>query len=1137
MLYPLVGAAGTGKTTYMIERIRQLCAEGEKVLLLVPEQFSFEMERRILLEVGRQSVGLVEVKSFSHFCRKVFMEFGGGAGQYITDAAKAMLMHSSLHQLKDKLEQYGKAASRPGFAASALKLIEQFKNAGTKPEDLQKFAELCGEERLKSKCMELHEIYSVYQANLEQGFVDDREDLARAVELLRGKNYFKNHYIFLDSFRDFTPVEREMISVMMESCKGIYLSIMAKNIENKGKKSNNDSNDVFKVVKDNALHIISAAKERLMPVSAPLYFEKAHRYRYEELEWLAQMLTEIRPQPLNGDCDALTVYQAADPYEELRYTAAQISHLIKNEGYHYKDFTIITRDLAKYQTAMEQLFRRYDIPLFWDNRMDIRHVAVVRALLEALDAVQTNFATEHILALAKSPLMGLEHTAVLELENYCYLWSVKKEQWLQPFSGNPQGITARLDDEDKALLERINTTASAVMTPLLHLKEALSDADGLQFAQGVYSFLEEVSARDKLKAAFATEGLLYEEMLQQNNEAWDILMDLLDTMAAILKGQITPMDQLIELFRMGIEASDFGTIPNTLDQVAVGTADRIRPNAPKVVFVLGMNQGEFPPKIQEQPFFTDGERETLLEAGIQLGPTIVRQNDYEQLYLYSALTAASERLYLCYHLSLSDGSECAPSPLIRSILSLTNNRALLTKEQLGELFFAANEATVFDTLCRQYRRDEPMISALYEYIKRADSGEKLEVLESVLSRRGFAMEDEEMASQLFGREMRLSPSNVDKYFSCPFSYYCYAGLRLRARRKADYSSLEAGSLLHHLLAEMITRHGGKGLQDLSMAQLEQESAHLVDAYLADCMGDPDKLKKRSQYLFRTLAHRASYILKQLGDEFAQSEFEPLYCELPIRPYSQVEPVIFESNDGVRLSIEGIVDRVDVMEKNGRRYARVIDYKSGGQSFSFTEMYHGLKLQMLLYLLSICENGKGKLRDAVPGGVLYFPATDAALQTAHSSDGEAVKQQRRKHYKMTGLVLEDEDCIFGMEQPQVKQSKKGEQKQVMGEYIPVKSTANGWHASQSKLATEPQMKLIFKHIRRLMTDMADDLTHGHIDAKPLGTKSQQPCTYCEFKSICQVPNSGRQTVFEAMKTLSKEECFESLAQQYNEEGEE
>ena len=246
---------------------------------------------------------------------------------------------------------------------------------------------------------------------------------------------------------------------------------------------------------------------------------------------------------------------------------------------------------------MEQIFRRYDIPLFWDNRMDIRHVALIRGLLSALDAVYSKFDTEHVLALAKSPLLGLDYTAVLELENYCYTWSISKEQWLTTWDNNPRGISAAFSEEDKAELERINATAQAIMEPLRHPQAALQDADGLQFASAIYGFLMEIDAREKLRSAFASEGLLYEQILQQNNEAWDVLMDLLDTMANVLEGHILPLEQLCELFRMGIEASDFGTIPNTLDQVAVGTADRIRPNEPKVVFVLGMNQGEFPPQL------------------------------------------------------------------------------------------------------------------------------------------------------------------------------------------------------------------------------------------------------------------------------------------------------------------------------------------------------------------------------------------------------------------------------------------------------------------------------------------------------------------------------------------------------------
>ena len=1132
MLYPLVGPAGSGKTTYIVEKIRQLCAQGERVLLLVPEQFSFEMERRILLEVGAQAVTQVEVKSFSHYCRKVFMEYGGGAGQRISEAAKYMLMHVTLGEVRDKLEQYGRASTRSGFVPSALQMIDQFKNAGITPQDLQKFSSLCEEERLQQKTAELYEIYSVYQAQLENGFSDEREDLARCVELLRGKNHFKNLHVFLDSFRDFTPVEREFISVIMESCKGIYLSIMSKNLELNRKNTKPEESDVFKVVKDNALHIISAAKNVNVPVAAPEKFIEYHRFQSEELEWLADSLTELSPEPYEKNCDAIRFYEAADPYEELRFTAAQIAQLVKNEGFHYRDFTIIARTLEKYQTSMEQIFQRYEIPLFWDNRMDIRHVALIRGLLSALDAVHSKFDTEHVLALAKSPLLGLDYTAVLELENYCYTWSISKEQWLTSWDNNPRGISAVVSEEDKAELERINATAQTIMEPLRYLQAALQDADGLQFASSIYGFLMEIDAREKLRSAFASEGLLYEQILQQNNEAWDVLMDLLDTMANVLEGHILPLEQLCELFRMGIEASDFGTIPNTLDQVAVGTADRIRPNEPKVVFVLGMNQGEFPPQLTEQPFFTDGEREKLLESGIQIGPTIVRQNDYEQLYLYSALTAASQRLYLSYHLTLSDGSECAPSSLFRSLLQLSGAK-LLKKEDVGELFFAVNEETAFEILCRQYRQDNGAVTALYDYVKNGENGHRMELMEEILNRNDFAIDDSGLARELFGSSMHLSPTNVNKYFSCPFSYFCYTGLHLRARKKADYSSLEAGNLLHHLLSEMILRHGGKGLRELSIGELESESRQIVDDYLQDCVGDPDKLQKRSQYLFQNLAHRASYILKQLADEFAQSEFEPLYCELPIRKGSAVPPVVFETDEGIRLSIEGIVDRVDVMEKNGRRYARVIDYKSGGQKFSFTEMYYGLKLQMLLYLLSICENGSGKLKDAVPGGVLYFPAQDAALSVERNSSSDSVQRERRKNYKMSGLVLEDEDCIFGMEQPQTVVSKGKEKKQVQGEYIPVKSTANGWHATQSKLANEAQMQLIFKHIRHLMTEMADNLSHGKIEALPAGTKSEQPCTFCEFRHICQHQDSDKKTVFESMK---KDECFDELEKRYSEGGE-
>lgn len=1136
MLKLIVGPSGSGKTTYMMAELRRLWQAGGQVLLLVPEQFSFQMERRVLLELGGKAQGQVLVKSFSHLCRWVYQQYGGGAGQPISEAARLILLSLTLDDLGSSLKEYGRAAKKPGFAPALLQLFDQCKNAGVSPQDLADFSQEEPGERLREKTLELSQLYETYQAYVSRSFVDERDDLARCIQLLQGKNAFKDWTVLVDSFRDLTPMEQKMLDVMLESCKGMELSILSNNLEITGKNENQNENNSFNIVKENALHIISLAKQRQRPVAAPIKLKEAPRYKKPQLAWLAENLTKLSPKAYEGPQGGVHVYRGADPYDELRFAAAQISHLVKTEGLRYRDFTIIVRDMEQYETSVDALFRQHEIPLFRDRRREIRSVALIRGVQEALEAVRCNFATEHMLALAKSPLLGLDSTTVLELENYCRVWRIQRQQWLSPFEGNPDGLSARPDPEQAQRLERLNACAAALREPLLHLKEALQEADGLAFAQGIYGYLEEIGAREKLRQAFGREDLLYEKLLQENSEAWDLLMDLLDTLAQLLKGRVLPLEQLCELFRLGVEASDFGTIPNTLDQVTIGSADRIRPNEPKIVFVLGMNEGEFPPQLTEQPFFTGSERQALLEKGLALGPTIPRQSDYEELYAYSALTAASQGLYLCYHQLNQKGEAAQPSLRLRQILSLSGVREQ-SRQSLGEGFFAVNGPSAFMAYCRESAQHSAAGTALRQVLEEEGWSPRLRQVEQALEQRPFALEDKNLAWELFGPVLHLTSTNVDQYFSCPFAYFCYSGLHLREPRRADYSALEAGNLLHHLLAQMVSRHGGKGLGELSFEQLEQESAQLVEDYLRDCAGDPEKLRQRSQYLFRSLSRRAAYLLRQLGEEFQQSQFEPLYCELPIRPGSLVPPVQFGSPSGLRISIEGIVDRVDVMEAQGRRYARVVDYKSGGQTFSFGEMVRGLKLQMLLYLLSICQNGQGPLEGAVPAGVLYFPAKEASVSVPPGTSSQEVAQLRRKQYRMTGLVLEDDVCIQGMERPQLVpgKGKNAEPRpMIKGTYIPVESTAKGYHA-RSKLVTEGEMGEIFRHIRRLMGQMAEELSQGEIPASPQGTKSRPPCTYCAYRSICRRQEEAPAQELESLKREDAFALLSQLDQQEDEEG--
>ena len=111
------------------------------------------------------------------------------------------------------------------------------------------------------------------------------------------------------------------------------------------------------------------------------------------------------------------------------------------------------------------------------------------------------------------------------------------------------------------------------------------------------------------------------------------------------------------------------------------------------------------------------------------------------------------------------------------------------------------------------------------------------------------------------------------------------------------------------------------------------------------------------------------------EELQSSDFQPIAFELGFGRNETLPPVQLKVN-GVQVSISGFVDRVDGWEHNGRLYVRVMDYKTGHKSFDLTDVWHGLNLQMLLYLFTLEEKGMpGVDRPVVPAGVLYLPARE------------------------------------------------------------------------------------------------------------------------------------------------------------------
>nr|CRY93926.1 hypothetical protein [uncultured prokaryote] len=399
--------------------------------------------------------------------------------------------------------------------------------------------------------------------------------------------------------------------------------------------------------------------------------------------------------------------------------------------------------------------------------------------------------------------------------------------------------------------------------------------------------------------------------------------------------------------------------------------------------------------------------------------------------------------------------------------------------ELGERLFCAREADFLEDIRFLRPRIETLFELVLDYDRRLMNAKRQRSLLDFSDLEHFAV-------QL----LRLSPSRVERYFTCPFAYFCSGGLNLQPRRKVEISPLQSGTMIHFVLERMVSAHRGKGLGELSWEQMQQEVEALLHEYLAERVSRTETLSKRFHYLFERLSITLTRLLRQLAQEFAQSQFEPIRFELPIRQGGEVAPLELCLADGTQVSVEGTVDRVDLMEQDGRRYVRVVDYKSGSKTFRLDDVYYGLNLQMLVYLFAIWKNGKGPLENCLPAGVLYLPAKDHIIQAARQTTDEQIEKEHQKKYRMNGLVLEDPVCVAGMEE------------KVSGVFIPVRTKNDGSFDARSSLATLEQMGSIQRHIERVLSEMASGLQQGGIAAEPADGLGYEPCKYCDYQPICQ-----------------------------------
>ena len=1113
------GRAGSGKTTAILQEIAALCAQGEgRQVLLVPELNSHRMERRLAAATGNHGARTAEVLTFSRLADRVFSEVGGLAQQMLTPAGQLLTLQEAARRVQGGLSVWNGLADKPELLKEALRLIDECKTCAIAPEALFAASEECEDTALAAKLGDLAQLLTAYERLCDESLPDPRDRLTHLRDRLGACHVLDGASVYLDGFLGFTPQELAVIDAMLAAgaplaaavtCDMAYPEIFVtgcktvKTLTRMAKRHNKTAQQIdlgaSRIARPAGLAAVES--ESLLPVRTP-----------------------------HEDAHGVHLYAAASPFDECEHAAAYIRRKVRDEGARYRDFVVAARDIEPYSAFLAMAMARYDVPVFLAEKPDLLSRPPMALVTGALDAAQSYFKYEDLFGCLKTGLTSLTRDEVDKLENYVLTWNIRGGAWERDWTEHPDGYGLPFDDRSRAQLTELNELRARAIAPFSALREALKGENPApDCVRALYAFLLAVDAPGRMSeraAAHEAAGRL--QLADEYRQLWEILVSAMEQFAWVCGDTPLTAERFAQLFRLVLGEYDVGTIPVSLDRVTCGNIERACLENAKYVILLGVNDGQIPKAPSSTSLLSDMDRDKLDALGVELKAYGEERLLMEQETLYRALACPTDELLLSWHLTDASGGESRPSYFIGTVQELLP----------GVSFSAHQTETVRDRLqaerpavelaCAYLSGDRTAaVRAAYAYYKDDER-----VHNAAAQKRGRGpLVSPHTIDGLYGKRLNLTASRVDTFYSCRFAFFMQYGLKAKPRKAARFDALETGTFIHYVLEHALDalgkQEGGAAAADGQTVRRVCRAA--VRQYVQEELGGLETKTARFRYLFQRLVRTVEQILDNVLEELRVSDFAPIDYEVDFSRGGDLPPV--ECADGdLSVSLSGKVDRVDGYIKNGRLYLRVMDYKSGKKSFSLSDIWYGLNMQLIIYLYALQQEGldryrqrlEAELNEIVPAGVLYVPVRDELPDAPRDVDEDALRAMRDKALRRSGLLSDDMELLEAMEH-----GLEGD-----GRFIPVsikvkKGEDEPTLAAKSAVADLAKFGRLARYTHEKLLEMGRELRNGSVTADPCKKdKNSSYCDWCEFRAACRFDETAGDKA-RWLKHLSDEDFWQQV----------
>lgn len=904
----IYGRAGTGKSTVILEQVKNNLHSEVKQYIIIPEQFSYSEEKKLMAELQENSIINAEVITFKRMAERVQTEVAGRTKSLLSKSGKAMIMYSILDKQKDKLQYIKNSSNNIDLG---IQTIKDFKKNVIKYQDIEGLIESVDKPLLKAKLQDVNIIYSEYEKCIQEKFLDEEDKISKLATSLESSTMFDNSDIYIDEFSGFTKQEYQVIAKLLKKARKVRLAICLDELNEKNK------TDIFYFNKSAVEELIDIATECGVEVEKPIYLNKQYKLKKPELKHLEQNLYAPTYAKYAGEVKNIKTILTLNPYEEIEYVAKNIIKLVRDEGYKYSDIAIIARNIDEVQSKVKAILGNNGIPVFIDNKEDLARSQFIKYILALLEILAKNWSQEAVISYIKSGFLKIDEDDIYKLENYVIKWGIQGSKWYK--------------EDWEYEEENFNELREKIVLPILDLKAKLEgQKTATNISKAIYSFLDKndiyTQIEEKIKKYEESGNILLSKNCKASLEN---LIEVLDEIIYIFEDQKMSFEKYREILKIGLSYKELGNIPEVIDQVILGDIERSRSHEIKIAFILGVNDGNFPSINKIEGFLNDDDRETLKSLGKEIAKGSLELTYEDQFNIYKALTTAKEKLYLMYTSTDKDGATLRQSILITKIKRIFPNLKEESTILNSEPEITSKQATFQELLfeLQKLKNGEQIDDIWYEVYNWYKTDPKWSnILEKAMIELKYLKTPEKISKEniekLYGKTLKTSISKLETYRRCPFQYHLKYGLKLQEKEEFKVRAIDTGSFMHEVIEEFFRR-----AEDVKKIT-EEEISKLVDEIILD------KLSLRKNYLFTSnkkfiaLTNRLKRIInKSLGYivyQIQNSDFTVLANEVEFsKTINNVE-------------ITGKIDRVDI--SNDGDFLRVIDYKSSSKNINLNDVF-------------------------------------------------------------------------------------------------------------------------------------------------------------------------------------------------------